>query len=155
MAETITIPISEHGYAAFSASVPLNFGAVPDCKAYYADRYNYAELHLKPVKGVAPAHFGMLIAVKKGITEITVPVATPEQEAECGLTRYDNEFIPTDDAPYTAPEGEHNVALGVKNGVPGLYNVAPGVTIPQGKWYLPKLPTHALFKILFPTDLGL
>jgi hypothetical protein len=62
MTETITIPISEYGYAAFSASVPLNFGTVQDCKAYYIPHYSYAELQLKRVKGVAPAHFGVLIA---------------------------------------------------------------------------------------------
>ena len=62
MTETITIPISEYGYAAFSASVPLNFGAVPDCEVYYIPHYSYAELRLKRVKGVAPAHFGVLIA---------------------------------------------------------------------------------------------
>lgn len=46
MAETLTIHISEHGMTAFSASVPLDFGAVPDCEAYYAAHYSYAELHL-------------------------------------------------------------------------------------------------------------
>ena len=65
MAETMTIPISEHGYAAFSASVPLNFGAVPECEAYYLLHYSYAELRMKRVKGVAPAHFGVLIAVQR------------------------------------------------------------------------------------------
>ena len=34
MNETITIHISEYGYTAFSASVPLDFGAVPDCEVY-------------------------------------------------------------------------------------------------------------------------
>ena len=67
MAETITIPISEYGYAAFSASVPLNFGAVPDCEVYYLPHYSYAELRLKRVKGVAPSHFGVLIAVPKAL----------------------------------------------------------------------------------------
>ena len=62
MTDTITIPISEYGYAAFSASVPLDFGAVPDCEVYYLPHYSYAELQLKRVKGVAPAHFGVLIA---------------------------------------------------------------------------------------------
>lgn len=32
MEKTITISIGEHGYTAFSASVPLDFGAVPDCE---------------------------------------------------------------------------------------------------------------------------
>ena len=30
----LTIHIGEHGVATFSASVPLNFGAVPDCEVY-------------------------------------------------------------------------------------------------------------------------
>jgi len=64
MAETMTIPISEYGYAAFSASVPLDFGAVQDCEVYYLPHYSYAEVRLKAVKGVAPAHFGVLIAVR-------------------------------------------------------------------------------------------
>ena len=67
MAETITIPISEYGYAALSASVPQDFGAVQDCEVYYIPHYSYAELRLKRVKGVAPAHFGVLIAVPKGV----------------------------------------------------------------------------------------
>ena len=152
MTDTITIPISEYGYAAFSASVPLNFGAVQDCKAYYIPHYSYAELRLKRVKGVAPAKFGVLIAVPKGVRQITVPIATQEQAEQCGLTIYDNYFIATDEGGYLVPAGERNVCLGVKNGVPGLYYVAEGVTIPRGKWYLPKLPEMPLFKILFPTD---
>ena len=151
MENTITIPISEHGYTAFSASVPLDFGAVQDCIAYYLPHYSYAELHLKKVKGVIPSHFGVLISVSKGVKEITVPIATQEQAEQCGLTIYDNYFIATDKGEYLVPAGERNVCLGVKDGVPGLYNVAPGVTIPQGKWYLPKLPETALFKLLTPT----
>jgi hypothetical protein len=87
MAETMTIPISEYGYAAFSASVPLDFGAVPDCEVYYIPHYSYAEMQLKRVKGVAPAHFGVLIAVPKGVRQITVPIATQEQAEQCGLAR--------------------------------------------------------------------
>ena len=148
MENTITIPISEHGYAAFSASVPLDFGAVPDCAAYYAARYSYAEIRLKRVKGVAPAHFGLLIAVLKGVRQITVPIATREQEEQCGLTICDNYFIATDEAEYRVPPGERNVCLGVKDGVPGFYNVAEGTVIPKGKWYIPKLPETTLFKFM-------
>lgn len=148
MTETITIPISEYGYAAFSASVPLDFGAVPDCEVYYLPHYSYAELRLKKVKGVARAHFGVLIAVPKGVKEITVPIATHEQEEQCGLTVCDNYFIATDEGEYRVPTGEHNIGLGVKDGVPGFYNIAEGTVIPKGKWYLPKLPETALFKIL-------
>lgn len=151
MENTITIPISEHGYAAFSAPVPLDFGAVPDCEVYYLPHYSYAEVRLKKVKGVVRAHFGVLIAVPKGVREITVPVATQEQAEQCGLTVCDNFFIATDEGEYLVPAGEHNVCLGVKDGVPGFYNVAEGVTIPQGKWYMPKLPETALFKLLTPT----
>jgi hypothetical protein len=152
MAETITIPISEYGYAAFSASVPLNFGAVPDCEVYYIPHYSYAELRLKKVKGVVPSHFGLLISVSKGVRQITVPIATQEQEEQCGLTVFDNYFIATDEGEYRVPLGEHNIGLGVKNGVPGFYNIAEGAVIPQGKWYMPKLPDTPMFKILFPTD---
>lgn len=148
----MTIPISEYGYAAYSASVPLDFGAVQGCSAYYLPHYSYAELRLKRVKGVAPAHYGVLIAVPKGVRQITVPIATQEQAEQCGLTICDNYFIATDEGEYLVPAGERNVCLGVKNGVPGLYYVAEGVTIPRGKWYLPKLPDTPLFKILFPTD---
>lgn len=148
MENTITIPISEYGYAAFSASVPLNFGAVPDCEVYYLPHYSYAELQLKRVKGVAPAKFGVLIAVPKGVRQITVPIATQEQAEQCGLTVYDNYFIATDKGEYLVPAGEYNIGLGVKNGVPGFYNIAEGTIIPKGKWYLPKLPETALFKIL-------
>jgi len=128
MTDTITIPISEHGYAAFSASVPLDFGAVPDCEVYYLPHYSYAELRLKSVKGVAPAHYGVLIAVPKGVKEITVPIATHEQEEQCGLTICDNYFIATDEGEYRVPTAEHNVCLGVKNGVPGFYNIAEANT---------------------------
>ena len=79
MAETITIPISEYGYAAFSASMPLDFGALHDYEVYYLPHYSYAELRLKRVKGVAPTHFGVLIAVPKGVRQITVPIANKEQ----------------------------------------------------------------------------
>lgn len=151
MENTITIPISEHGYTAFSASVPLDFGAVPDCEAYYLPHYSYAELRLKKVKGVVRAHFGVLIAVPKGVKEITVPIATHEQAEQCGLTICDNYFIATDEREYRVPPGEHNIGLGVKDGVPGFYNVAEGVTIPQGKWYMPKLPDNAMLRILTPT----
>ena len=151
MAETITMPISEYGYAAFSASVPLNFGAVQGCKALYIPHYSYAELQLKRVKGVAPAHFGVLIAVPKGVKEITVPIATQEQAEQCGLTVFDNYFIATDEGEYRVPAGERNIGLGVKDGVPGFYNIAEGAVIPQGKWYMPKLPETALFKLLTPT----
>jgi hypothetical protein len=72
MTDTITIPISEYGYAVFSASVPLDFGAVQDCEVYYLPHYSYAELRLKSVKGVAPTHFGVLIAVPKGVREINL-----------------------------------------------------------------------------------
>lgn len=150
MAETITIPISEYGYAAFSASVPLNFGAVPDCEVYYLPHYSYAELRLKRVKGVAPAKFGVLIAVPKGVREITVPIATQEQAEQCGLTVCDNYFIATDEREYRVSPGEHDIGLGVKNGVPGFYNIAEGTIIPKGKWYMPKLPETALFKLLTP-----
>ena len=108
MTETITIPISEYGYAAFSASVPLNFGAVPDCEVYYLPHYNYAELRLKKVKGVAPAHFGVVIAVPKGVRQITVPIATREQAEQCGLSNCDNYFIATDEGGYHVPAGERN-----------------------------------------------
>ena len=148
MAETITIPISEYGYAAFSASVPLNFGAVPDCEVYYLPHYSYAELRLKRVKGIAPAHYGVLIAVPKGVREITVPVATQEQAEQCGLSNCDNFFIATDEGEYRVPTAEHDVCLGVKDGVPGFYNIAEGTVIPQGKWYMPKLPETALFKFM-------
>ena len=149
MTDTLTIHISEYGYAAFSAPVPLDFGAVPGCAAYYAARYSYAEIRLKRVKGVAPAQFGLLIAVPKGVRQITVPIATQEQAEQCGLSICDNFFIATDEREYCVPPGEHNIGLGVKNGVPGFYNVAEGTIIPKGKWYIPKLPETALFKILF------
>jgi len=151
MTDTITIPISEYGYAAFSASVPLDFGAVPDCEVYYLPHYSYAELRLKRVKSVAPAHFGVVISVSKGVRQITVPIATHEQEEQCGLTVCDNYFIATDEGGYHVPAGERNVCLGVKDGVPGFYNVAEGTVIPKGKWYMPKLPETALFKLLTPT----
>ena len=151
MTDTITIPISEYGYAAFSASVPLDFGAVPDCEVYYLPHYSYAELRLKRVKSVAPAHFGVVISVSKGVRQITVPIATHEQEEQCGLTVCDNYFIATDEREYRVPTAEHNVCLGVKDGVPGFYNVAEGTVIPKGKWYMPKLPETALFKLLTPT----
>lgn len=151
MTDTLTIHISEYGYAAFSASVPLDFGAVPGCAAYYAARYSYTEIRLKRVKGVAPAKFGVLIAVPKGVKEITVPIATQEQAEQCGLTVCDNFFIATDEGEHLVPAGEHNVCLGVKNGIPGFYNVAEGAVIPKGKWYMPKLPETPLFKLLTPT----
>ena len=152
MENTITIPISEYGYTAFSASVPLDFGAVQDCIVYYLPHYSYAELRLKRVKGVAPAKFGVLIAVPKGVRQITVPIATQEQAEQCGLTVCDNYFIATDEGEYRVPPGEHNIGLGVKDGVPGFYNIAEGTIIPKGKWYMPKLPDTPMFKILFPTD---
>lgn len=151
MTDTLTIHISEYGYAAFSAPVPLDFGAVPGCAAYYAARYSYAEIRLKKVEGVAPAQFGVLIAVSKGVRQITVPIATQEQAEQCGLTVCDNYFIATDEREYRVPTAERNVCLGVKDGVPGFYNVAEGTIIPKGKWYMPKLPETALFKLLTPT----
>ena len=63
----------------------MNFGSVPDCIAYYLPHYSYAEVQLKGVKGVAPAHFGVLIAVPKGVRQITVPIATQEQVEQCEL----------------------------------------------------------------------
>lgn len=151
MTDTLTIHISEYGYAAFSAPVPLDFGAVPDCEVYYAARYSYAEIRLKRVKGVVPSHFGVVISVSKGVREITVPIATHEQEEQCGLSNCDNYFIATDESEYHAPPGEHNIGLGVKDGIPGFYNIAEGTVIPKGKWYMPKLPETALFKLLTPT----
>ena len=151
MTDTLTIHISEYGYAAFSAPVPLDFGSVQGCKAYYAALYSYGKIHLKEVKGVAPAQFGLLIAVPKGVRQITVPIATREQEEQCGLSICDNYFIATDEGEYRVPTAEHNVCLGVKNGVPGFYNVAEGTIIPKGKWYMPKLPDNAMLRILTPT----
>lgn len=149
MTDTLTIHISEYGLTAFSSQVPLDFGSVQGCKAYYAALYSYGKIHLKEVKGVAPAHFGMVIAAADGVTEVTVPIATREQEEQCGLSNCDNFFIATDEAEYHAPPGEHNIGLGVKDGIPGFYNIAEGTVIPKGKWYMPKLPETPLFKILF------
>ena len=115
MTDTLTIHISEYGYAAFSASVPLDFSAVQGCAPYYASGYSYENLYMKRVKGVVPAHFGMVI-VAQGEMDVTVPIATREQAEQCGLSVCDNYFIATDGAEYHVPMGEHNIGLGVNDG---------------------------------------